>query len=336
MGATGIDVPPSGDGLKVLVTGGLGFIGSHLARRLAGHGHDVTLVDNLMPEHGGNLFNVARIDGRVQINISDMRDASAMRHLVKGRDVIFNLAGQSSHIDSIRNPYADADINSRAQITLLESCRRYNPGVKVLYASTRQIYGKPDYLPVDEKHPLRPVDINGINKMAGEMYHTLYHQIYGMDTCSLRLTNTYGPHMRVKDSRQNFLGIWIKRILDGQPIEIFGSGTQVRDFSYVDDVVDAFLACAGSDRAAGEVFNVGSGEAVSLVDVARLLIEINRGGEYRLIPFPPERKVIDIGDYYTDYGKIRDMIGWQPGTALRDGLERTLGFYRTYGKHYWE
>jgi len=323
-------------GRQVLITGGLGFIGSNLARRLLNLGASVTLVDSLIPEYGGNLFNIAGIEDRVRVNFSDVRDEHSMRYLVQGQDYLFNLAGQTGHLDSMENPYVDLEINCRAQLSILEACRKYNPAIKVIFASTRQVYGKPESLPVTEKHLLRPVDVNGINKMAGEWYHILYNNAYGIRACALRLTNTIGPRMRVKDARQTFLGIWIRLLNDGQPIEIYGDGTQVRDFNYVDDVVEAFLLAGASETANGEVFNLGADDPISLRDLARLLVELNGKGKYRFIPFPPERKSIDIGDYFGDYARIRSVLGWSPQVPLQDGLSRILAYYREHGDKYWE
>ncbi|HEU5088780.1 MAG TPA: NAD-dependent epimerase/dehydratase family protein, partial [Roseiflexaceae bacterium] len=234
------------DGAEVLITGGLGFIGSNLARRLLELGARVTLVDSLIPQYGGNLFNIHGIEEQVRVNIADVRDAYSMNYLVQGKDYLFNLAGQTSHLDSMRDPHTDLEINCRAQLSILESCRTHNTDIRVVYASTRQIYGKPDYLPVDERHLLHPVDVNGVNKMAGEWYHILYNNVYGIRAAALRLTNTYGPRMRVKDARQTFLGIWIKNLIDGQPIQVWGDGLQIRDFTYVDDCVEALLLTAAS------------------------------------------------------------------------------------------
>ncbi len=321
---------------RVLITGGLGFIGSNLARRLVDMGAAVTLVDSMIPEYGGNLWNIEGLQDKVRLNISDVRDEHSMKYLVRGQDYLFNLAGQTSHLDSMHNPYTDLEINARAQLFILEACRRHNPVVKVIFASTRQIYGKPDALPVDERHPVRPVDVNGINKMAGEAYHSVYHQVYGIRSCILRLSNTYGPRMRVKDARQTFLGIWIRHLIEGKPITVYGDGAQVRDFNYVDDVVNAFLLAAASDAADGEVYNLGADDPLTLREVAELLIDVNGKGTYRLVPFPEDRKRIDIGDYYGDYRKIRARLGWKPATALREGLEKSLEFYHRYAAHYWQ
>lgn len=320
---------------NILVTGGLGFVGANLAIQLVELGAKVTLVDSLIPEYGGNLFNVEPVQDRVTVNIADVRDEFSMDYLVRGRDYLFNLAGQTSHLDSMQNPYADLDINCRAQLSILEACRKNNPGIKIVYASTRQIYGKPDYLPVDEKHLLHPTDVNGINKMAGEWYHILYSNVYGIRAVSLRLTNTYGPRMRVKDARQTFLGIWIKRILEGQPIEIWGDGLQVRDFNFVDDVVDAMLLAAASPEADGQIYNLGSDETINLHDLANRLIGLNGGGTCNIIPFPTDRKAIDIGDYYSDYSLIRARLHWTPRTSLDEGLKRTLAYYRKHREYYW-
>ena len=318
---------------RVLITGALGFIGSNLARRLVDLGARVLLVDSLIPEYGGNLFNIAGIEDRVQLNISDVRDEHSMRYLVQGQDYLFNLAGQTSHMDSMLDPYTDLEINCRAQLSILEACRKYNHSIKLVFASTRQLYGKPNYLPVDEKHLKQPVDVNGINKMAGEWYHILYNNVYGIRACSLRLTNTYGPRMRVKDARQTFLGVWIRMIVEGNPFEVW-EGHQLRDFTYVDDAVDAFLLAAASEAANGEIFNLGGECVISLKQLAELLVEANGGGEFVTRSYPPDRKRIDIGDYYADFSRIRATLGWQPKIALREGLSRTLSFYREHLPEY--
>lgn len=323
------------EGRNVLITGGLGFIGSNLAHRLAGLGSNVTLVDSLIPEYGGNLFNIAGIEGRVKVNISDVRDDHSLRYLVQGQGFLFNLAGQTSHLDSMQDPYTDLDINCRSQLSILEVCRKFNPQIKIVFASTRQIYGKPDYLPVDEKHLLRPVDVNGINKMAGEWYHILYNNVYGIRACALRLTNTIGPRMRVKDARQTFLGVWIRLLIEGKPFEVWG-GEQLRDFTYVDDAVDAFLMAAAGDESNGQIFNLGGDCVIGLKDLADLLIQVNGGGEYILHPYPADRKRIDIGDYYADFSRIRSALGWEPKVPLREGLAHTIAYYQQYHDKYWE
>lgn len=323
------DFKQSFAGRKVLITGALGFIGSNLARRLVELGAQVLAVDSLIPEYGGNLFNIAGFEDRVQVNISDVRDAHSMRYLVQGRDYLFNLAGQTSHMDSMNDPDADLEINCRAQLSILEACRKYNPAIKVVFASTRQLYGKPDYLPVDEKHLLRPVDVNGINKMAGEWYHILYNNVYGIRSCALRLTNTYGPRMRIKDARQTFLGVWIRLAVEGKPFEVW-EGHQLRDFTFVDDAVEAFLLAAASEKSNGEIFNLGGESVISLKELADLVVETNGGGEYLTRSYPVDRKRIDIGDYYADFERIQAVLGWQPRTNLHQGLRHTLAFYREH------
>ena len=321
-------------GKRVLITGGLGFIGSTLAHCLVEYGARVSIMDSLIPEYGGNPFNIQAIADRVQVHIADVRDKDSM-HLIQDQDFLFNLAGQTSHMDSMTDPETDLEINCRAQLSILEACRQYNPSIKVVFASTRQIYGRPDYLPVDEQHPLRPVDVNGINKMAGEWYHLLYHQVYGIRTSVLRLTNTVGPRMRVKDARQTFVGIWIRRLIEGKPFEVWG-GSQKRDFSFVDDAVSAFLVAARSDKADGRAFNVGGreGDVIDLKALAALLVELNGGGEYVVREYPEDRKRIDIGDFYADDRLLRSTLDWKPRTTLRDGLARTLDYYRQHLSHY--
>jgi UDP-glucose 4-epimerase len=318
---------------NILITGGMGFLGSNLAIKLVDLGARVTLVDSLVPEYGGNPFNISGLRDRVKLNISDVRDEHSLRYLVQGQDYLFNLAGQTSHLDSMQNPFIDLEINCKAQLSILEVCRRYNPGLKIVFASTRQIYGKPQSLPVNEKHLLQPVDVNGINKMAGEWYHILYNNTYDLRTCALRLTNTYGPRMRVKDSRQTFLGIWIRLLVEGQPFEVW-EGQQIRDFTYVDDAVDAFLLAAMNEQANGRVFNLGGSEAVTLNDLAKLLVQINGSGQYTTRQFPSDRKRIDIGDYYSDYSLIGSTLNWAPRVPLREGLAHSLAYYKENLKHY--
>lgn len=319
---------------RVLITGGLGFIGSNVAHRLLDLGAEILIVDSLIPEYGGNLFNVRDIEDRLRINIADVRDEHGLRYLVQGQDVIFNLAGQVSHTDSMTDPYTDLEINARSQLSLLEACRHGNPSAKVVFASTRQIYGRPEYLPVDERHPLQPADVNGINKLAGEWYHIVYNNVYGLPTVSLRLTNTYGPRMRIRDARQTFIGWWFRQLLEGQTLNIFGDGLQIRDFNYIDDVVDALLMVAASDAADGQIYNLGSDDPINLLNLARLMIEVNGGGDFQLRPFPDDRKRIDIGDFYGDYRKLRSKLGWRPVVGLRDGLTRTIDYFRANLEHY--
>lgn len=320
---------------QVLITGGLGFIGSNLARALVAQGANVTLVDSLIPQYGGNPFNIADIRDKVAVNVCDVRDPHAMVYLLQGKDYLFNLAGQTSHLDSMADPQTDLDINATAQLSILEACRKVNTGIKIVFASTRQLYGRPDYLPVDENHPIRPVDVNGINKVAGEWYHLLYNNVYGIRACALRLTNTYGPAMRVKDARQTFLGIWIRLLIDGNPIKVFGDGLQLRDFNYVDDCVDALLLAGFSDVSNGKVYNLGSSEVLGLKALAEMMVALKQGSTYELVPFPPERKAIDIGDYYSDFSLIRRELGWVPKVDLARGLQRTLAYYQQHHQHYW-
>ncbi len=318
----------------VLITGGLGFIGSNLARQLVALGARVLIVDSLIPDYGGNLFNISGIEDRVRVNIVDIRQQSTMNDLVCGHDVIFNLAGQVSHIDSMQDPSTDLDINCRGQLCVLEACRRNNTSVKVVFAGTRQIYGRADTLPVTEDHLVRPTDVNGINKAAGEYYHLVYNNVFGIRACSLRLTNVYGPRQLIKHSRQGFAGWFIRLALENREIQIFGDGTQVRDFVYVDDAVDAFLRAGADDVSNGEVFNVGGREPITHGDLVELMIRLAGSGRFRCVAWPPDKKAIDIGDFYADSSKIRSTLGWQPVTPLAEGLRRTFEFYRAHLDQY--
>jgi UDP-glucose 4-epimerase len=321
-------------GRRVMITGGMGFIGSNLARALVAAGADILIVDALNPEYGGNRFNLHGIEEYVRINVSDVRDETSMNALVQDREVIFNLAGQVSHIDSMRDPYTDLEINCRAQLSMLEACRRHNPSVRVVYAGTRQVYGRPERLPVDEHHLVRPVDINGVNKAAGEYYHLLYNNVFGVRACSLRLTNVYGPRQLLRHNRQGFIGWFIRLAIEGGEIQIFGDGSQLRDFVYVDDAADAFLRAGASDACDGEVFNVGGDEPVSHRDLVTLLLETTGTGSARYVEWPLEKKRIDIGSFYSDSTKFRRTVGWAPTIGMREGLRRTVAFYREHIEHY--
>jgi UDP-glucose 4-epimerase len=320
-------------GRRVLVTGGLGFIGSNLVRALVALGARVSVVDSLVPEYGGNRRNLAGIARQVKVHVADVRDWPRLPRLVHGQDYLFNLAGQTSHMDSMSDPQTDLDINCRAQLAILEACRKHNPGIRIVFASTRQIYGRPDYLPVDEGHPLRPVDVNGINKIAGESFHLLYSRVHGIASTALRLTNTIGPRMRIKDARQTFVGVWIRRLLEGKPFEVWG-GAQWRDFTYVDDAVEAFLLAAVRPEAVGEVFNLGGPPRVTLRTLAEMLVRINGSGTFDVRDFPGDRKKIDIGDYYADDRLIGRKLGWKPRTDLVSALTRTVDFYRDELRYY--
>ncbi len=321
-------------GRAVMITGGLGFIGSNLARRLVALGADVLLVDSLIPDYGGNLFNIAGLEPCVRVNIADVRQENTMDYLVRNCDVIFNLAGQVSHIDSMLDPHTDLEINCRAQLSLLEACRKYNGGVKVVFAGTRQVYGKPESLPVTEQHLVRPTDVNGINKAAGENYHLLYNNVFGIRACSLRLTNVYGPRQLVKHNRQGFIGWFTRLAVENREIEIYGDGSQLRDFVYVDDAADAFLRAGASDACNGEVFNVGGDEPISHRELVALLIEVAGTGRVRFVDWPPDKKRIDIGSFYADSSKLRTAVGWSPRVSLRDGLAASVAFYRQHLAQY--
>ncbi len=322
------------DQSNVLITGGMGFIGSHLARRLVQMGAKVTIIDNVCPNHGANPFNIHDIKHDIALHIGDVRDQTIIKHLIKKQHYLFNLAGQTGHTTSMSDPQTDLEINVIAQLSLLEACRQLNPDIKIIFTSTRQIYGKPESLPVNEQHPINPMDINGIHKAASERYHLLYHTIYGIRACVLRLTNTYGPGMRIQDARQCFLGIWIRRLMENKTIKIFGTGAQQRDFNYVDDCVDALLLAGKENTANGKTYNLGSHEVITLHQLAKTLINLKAGGDFEFEPFPPERKQIDIGDYYSDFSRISNKLQWQPKTTLHYGLQQTLNFYQQNLHHY--
>lgn len=313
-------------GATIVITGGLGFIGATLARRLVALGGDVLILDAMLPGSGANPFNLDGIADRVAVERCDIRDGDALRHHLAGKTFLFNLAAQTSHQGSMVEPMLDLDINCRAQLSLLEICRAVAPEIGIVFASTRQVYGKPDYLPVDEKHPVRPPDVNGIDKAAAESFHLLYHQVYGLRSAVLRLTNTYGPRMRIADARQAFIGHWLRTVIEEREFEVWG-GEQLRDLTYVDDAVEAFLLAAVTQSCAGRAFNIG-GEALTLRRLAELLITANGGGSFAIREFPAERKRIDIGGFTSDDTLFRSLTGWAPRTGIAAGLAQSLAFFR--------
>lgn len=319
---------------SVLVTGGLGFIGSNLVRQLLEQGAKVTVLDNLNPKYGGNPYNLFTVKDKVVLHIEDILNQDLLANLLPEQDFVFHLASQTSHMDSMTEPLNDLDINARATLQLLELCRKLNPKLRLVITSTRQIYGKAQYLPVDEKHPLNPVDINGIHKLAAEQYAEMYYKHHGIQSSLLRLTNVYGPGLRIKDARQMFIGVWIRLILENKPFEIWG-GDQLRDLAYVSDVCNALLLAATEETAIGQIFNVGSGSPeISLVDLAKTLVKVAGQGTYIIKEYPPDRKGIEIGNIYLNDEKLRQMTGWCPLVTLEEGLKHTLDYYRKHLTEY--
>jgi UDP-glucose 4-epimerase len=322
-------------GRKVMITGGLGFLGSSLAIALVDLGARVVLVDALLPLYGGNYYNIEGIKDRVEVHIADIRDSEAMDRLVQGQDTIFNLAAQVSHLDSMTDPLLDLDINARGNLVLLEACRRFNPIVKVVYAGTRGQYGRPVETPVREGHPMRPTDFYGVDKAAAEQYHFLYNKVCGLRAASLRINNTYGPRHQMKHAKYGTLNWLIRLAMEGRSIRVYGDGSQLRDYNYVDDVTEAFLLVGARSEADGEAFNLGSGQPIRFLDLVKVIIETVGNGSYECVPWPQERLAIEVGDYVADYSKIYRLLGWSPKVSLAEGLARTVEFYRRNWRHYW-
>ena len=320
-------------GRSVLITGGLGFIGSSLAIRMVALGAKVTLLDAMIKDFGGNWKNIEPIREQVSVFQDDMRNFHALCQIVKGQEAIFHLAGQVSHGDSMREPLTDLGVNCVSTMNLVEACRIHNPNARIVYTSTRQVYGTPQTLPVKEDHPVLPIDVNGINKLAAEYYHLLYHRVYNVKSTVLRLTNTYGPRLQIQNDRQGFIGVFLKRCLSERKIHIFGDGMQVRDFNYVDDVVQALVLALLHDQCFGHVFNLGSPDRYGLLNFVQTLATLT-DVTYQLVPFPSDKKLIDIGDYYGDYSAFSNMTGWEPQINLREGLAKTLAYYQAHRIHY--
>ncbi len=328
-------------GKSVLITGGLGFIGSRLAIALVNLRAEVTIVDNLMAEGGANRFNIEEIKDKIKVKIADIKDKGLMEGPVKEAQLIFNLAGALSHTGSMANPFPDLESNCLSQVSFLETCREHNPAAKIAYAATRAQYGRAQYLPVNESHPMQPADANGINKLAGEWYHILYYKNYGIKAFSLRLTNTFGPGHQMKNPHQGVINWWIRQLIEGQEIKIYGDGSQVRDLNYVDDVVQALLLAMEREETRGEIYNLG-GEAISLKEIAELMIKVYEKvsdspgrAKYQLVPYPPETKRVEVGNYIGDYRKIQKAIGWKPEISIEEGFRATFDYYFKNKNYYW-
>jgi UDP-glucose 4-epimerase len=322
--------------LPVLITGRLGFIGSNLAIRLVALGARVSVLDSLNPGQGGNRANLAQLESEVEVIVGDQADRALIEEAVRGKVVVFNLAGRPSHVDGQRDPFGDLHANATAQLSLLEACRERNPETKVVFAGTRSQYGRTRHLPVDESHPQLPTDINGANKVAAERYHMVYHAAHGLRSTSLRLTNTYGPRQLMAHGRQGFINWFMRLAMDGDEIRVYSPGDQLRDLAYVDDVVEAF-ALAGVDPSAdGEAFNLGGGAPASVRRLAELVIAAAGRGSLRMVEYPPDQRPIEVGDYVADISKIKRTLGWSLSVGLEDGIARTVAYFEPRRHLYWD
>jgi UDP-glucose 4-epimerase len=328
-------------GRRCLVTGGLGFIGSNLALALRRHGAEVTVLDARVDRHGANPWNLVPDDGTepdphlfvIEADVADV-ERDDVRAAALAADFVFNLAGQVSHVDSMNAPLTDLHANTTSQFAFLDLLRRENSSATVVFTSTRQLFGRPRYLPVDEEHPVSPVDVNGITKYASEQLHLLYHEVYGLRACAVRLTNVYGPRQRLRGDLQGFLPIFVRRALADETLTVFGDGAQERDCLYVDDVVECLMLAATAADAPGQLFNVGNDEHLALRDLAAEVVRAAGSGRVEHVPWPADRDAIDIGSYFGDSSKAKRMLGWEPRTTFREGIERTLVFYRARATWY--
>lgn len=322
-------------GKKILITGGLGFLGSNLANRLVELGSKVTLLDSFLPLHGANLFNVRKIARKVRMVKGDIRNASLMKRLVKGQDIIFNIAAQTSHTDSIERPFLDVDINARGQINLLESCRKFAPETRVVYCSSRAVYGSAPVRRVSEKCPPNPMDIYAVNKLAGEHYHQIYSRVHNLKTVVLRVSNGYGPRAQMKQPSFGILNWFIRLAVDDSDIKIFGDGNQVRDYLHVDDISSAFLIAGARVFAGCPVYNVGTGRGIRLIEIVKKIVRIAGKGRIVHVPWPAKNKKIDVGDFIADVTKIKRDLDWTDSVPLDQGLQKTITYYQKHKSHYW-
>lgn len=320
---------------EILVTGGLGFIGSNLSIALVQAGARVTIIDNMLPRQGSNLFNIGGIENAVKVNFSDVRNQLSMNHLVKGKDYVFHLAGQVNHVDSMRNPLQDLDINCRGTLVLLEALKQYNRAAKVIFAGTRGEYGSSVKLPVDEDHPTNPKGIYAVTNLTAEKMVLVYHDVYGIESVCLRITNTYGPRHQMTHDEYGVFNWFIRKALDDEEIPVFGDGRILRDFIYVRDLVACMFRVSLTKGAYGRVFNVGTGIPVSFIELAKKIVQVAGTGRVNFTEFTQERKEVEPGDYYADITRIKDVTGWAPETGLEEGIKETVDYYRKYRKEYW-
>jgi UDP-glucose 4-epimerase len=320
---------------KVLITGGLGFIGSNLAIKLVRFGAEVLAVDNMLPRQGGNLFNVESVKDKIKINISDIRNPVSMNHLVKGQDYVFHLAGQVNHVDSVKNPLQDLSINVEGTLVLMEAIRQNNSDTKVIFTGTRGEYGASLKLPVAESHAINPIGIYAITNFAAERIVLTYHNIHKIKSICLRITNTYGPRHQMQHDEYGVFNWFIRKAMDNEVIPVFGDGTISRDYLFVDDLIEALLMIALKKNAYGEVFNIGSGVPVNFINLALKIIKTAGSGKTNYAKFTAERKALEPGDYYADISKIKSIIEWKPETTLEDGIKKTIEYYKKNREHYW-
>lgn len=322
-------------GKSVLVTGGMGFIGSNLAIELANQGARVTILDAMIPDYGGNEFNISPVSDRIRVNYCDIRDEMAVSYLVRGQDFIFHLAGQVCHLMSMSNPFPDIEMNITGTAVLMEACRKYNPNATVIYTGTRGQYGPSVSLPVNEEAPTNPKGIYEISNLTAEKIIKVYNDVHGIKSVLLRLTNIYGPRSQMRHSRFGVCNWFIRLAMDNDTIQVFGDGSILRDFCYVDDCVEAILRSAVTPAAYGEIFNVGSDIPVSFIQLVKNITKVVGKGRWEFAEFSPERKAQEPGDFYSDITKIRRITGWSPTTTLEEGLAKTVEYYTAYGDQYW-
>jgi UDP-glucose 4-epimerase len=320
---------------NILITGGLGFIGSTLAIELVKQGHNITIVDSLIPEYGGNLFNIETIKDKVNINYCDITDKNAMEYVVRGKDVIYHLAGQVSHIMSMANPFPDIDYNVTGTAILLEACRRHNPTTTIIFTGTRGQYGSTTTLPVTEDAPTHPKGIYELTNLTAEKMFQIYYQNYGIKSILTRLTNIYGPRAQMKSNKYGVINWFVRQAIDNEEISLYGDGSLIRDALYVDDCVEAIMLLAQHSTSYGVIFNVGDDQPINFKEIVSTIVEEAKTGSYKFTPFSAERALQEPGDFYSDITRINKEIGWRPKHNFREGIIKTIEYYKHYKNFYW-
>lgn len=330
-----VDLKTKYKGKKVLITGGLGLIGSTIANKLVALGAKVTILDAMLPLYGGNFYNIKDIRNKVQVHVADIRDEGAVNYAVRNKDIIFNLAGQVSYVDSNLDPLLDLDINCRGHITTLEAIRKYNPKAVVVFAGSRMQYGKLEYNPVDENHPMNPLSIYGVHKLTGEKYYTAYNRHHKIKTICFRIANPYGPRSQMKHSKYSMINWFIRMAMENQVIKVFGEGLQIRDYIYVDDIADGMIIAAVSKKAYGEIFNIGSGRPTRFIDMVKTVIDTVGSGSYEYVPWPENYEKVETGGYVADITKLK-KLGWKPKIDIKTGIKKTYEYYKKNKRYYFK
>jgi len=318
----------------IVITGGLGFLGSSLAQKLVNYQAKIIIIDNLNPLYGGNYFNLNGIQNKVKIIIDDIRNEKVLIPIIKQCDMLYHFAAQVSYIDSLSMPYEDLELNARSTLQILEICRKYNSEAKIIFSSSRMVLGKIESDHISENSPTNPLSLYGIHKLTSEKYLIMYYKDFGIPFIIFRITNPYGPRQQIKHCKYSLVGWIIKQAMEGKTIKIFGDGKQLRDYIYIDDIVEAIYRCSTNDKATGEIINVASGKSTEFQMMVKEVVNIVKNGNYEFVPWPDNYEKIETGDVIADISKLLSLANWKPKYNLKEGILKTYEYYKKYLMHY--